>query len=74
MQIGGQSFTILLDCEESILHYRLSMRGKEIERIDDNLVAIGKKLTFFKNNTLPLLKTFEDDGKLVVVSCEKIFP
>ena len=72
-QIGGQSFTILLDCEESILHYRLSKRGKESERIDDNLVAIGKKLTFFKNYTLPIMKTFEDDGKLVVVSCGHVF-
>lgn len=65
--IGGMNYTILLDCEEHCLHHRLSMRGKESERIDDNLVAIGKKLTFFKNTTLPILKTVEDDGKLVVV-------
>nr|KAG5689880.1 hypothetical protein BaRGS_002391 [Batillaria attramentaria] len=65
--IGGMSYTILLDCEEECLHYRLSKRGKESERIDDNLVAIGKKLTFFKNTTLPILKTIEDDGKLVVI-------
>jgi adenylate kinase family enzyme len=51
-----------------VLHFRLSQRHKQSERIDDNLVAIGKKLTFFKNNTLPILKTFEDEGKLVVVS------
>ncbi|XP_076455411.1 adenylate kinase isoenzyme 5-like [Babylonia areolata] len=70
-QIGGQSFTILLDCEESILHYRLSMRGKNSERIDDNLTAIGKKLTFFKNNTLPILKTIEDSGKLVAVDGDR---
>ncbi|KAL8598216.1 hypothetical protein ACOMHN_043287 [Nucella lapillus] len=70
-QIGGQSFALLLDCEEQILHYRLTVRGKESERIDDNLTAIGKKLTFFKNNTLPILKTMEDSGKLVVVNGDR---
>ncbi|KAL8558593.1 hypothetical protein ACOMHN_046311 [Nucella lapillus] len=70
-QIGGQSFTIFLDCEESILHYRLSMRGKHSERIDDNLTAIGKKLTFFKNTTLPILKAIDDSGKLVEVNGDR---
>ncbi|XP_070176220.1 uncharacterized protein [Littorina saxatilis] len=69
--IGGMNFTILLDCEESILHFRLSKRGKESERIDDNLTAIGRKLTYFKNNTLPILKTFEDSGKLIAMSGDR---
>lgn len=67
VQIGGMAFTFLLDCEEYVLHQRLSLRGKESERIDDNLVAIGKKLTFFKNNTMPILKAIDDQGKLVWV-------
>ena len=70
-QIGGHTFTILLDCAEHVLHARLTVRGKQSQRIDDNLVAIGKKLTFFKNNTLPIMKTFEDGGKLVLVGGER---
>ncbi|XP_025111640.1 uncharacterized protein LOC112574655 [Pomacea canaliculata] len=70
-KIGGMAFTFLLDCEEYVLHQRLSLRGKESERIDDNLVAIGKKLTFFKNNTMPILKAIDDQGKLVWINGDR---
>ncbi|GFN85255.1 adenylate kinase isoenzyme 5 [Plakobranchus ocellatus] len=66
--IGGHSFTILLDCDDQYLHDRLVLRGAAGEdRIDDNVQAIEKKLAFFAKNTLPLLKAIEDEEKLIVV-------
>lgn len=47
---------------------RLLDRGNASGRIDDNLNAIQSRLTFFKNNTLPILKHLDDQGKLVAVS------
>lgn len=47
---------------------RLLKRGKDSGRIDDNLNAISSRLTAFRNNTLPVLKHYDDEGKLVVVS------
>lgn len=47
---------------------RLVGRGKETERVDDNLNAISNRINFFRNNTLPILKHYDDNGKLVVVS------
>ena len=43
-------------------------RGKESGRIDDNLTAISNRIKFYKYNTLPVMKYFDDLGKLVVVS------
>jgi adenylate kinase family enzyme len=49
---------------------RLLDRGNASGRIDDNLNAIQNRLTFFKNNSLPILKHYDDQGKLVAVSTE----
>ena len=64
---------LLLDCEEYYLQQRLIDRGKASERVDDNLTAIQNRITFFKNNTLPVYKYLDDLGKLVVVSLYQIF-
>ncbi|CAL1536703.1 unnamed protein product [Lymnaea stagnalis] len=70
--IGGHSFTILLDCEDSYLHDRLVLRGANgTERIDDNIPAIEKKLAFFARNTLPLLKAIDDEQKLIVIDGDR---
>ncbi|XP_033731674.1 adenylate kinase isoenzyme 5-like isoform X3 [Pecten maximus] len=65
--IGGMNFVLLIDCEEYYMQKRLVDRGKEKERIDDNLNAISSRISFFRNNTLPVLKHYDDDGKLVVL-------
>ncbi|CAG5129709.1 unnamed protein product, partial [Candidula unifasciata] len=70
--IGGHAFTILLDCESQYLHDRLVLRGGSgNDRIDDNVNAIEKKLTFFARNTLPLLKVIEDENKLIVIDGDR---
>lgn len=59
---------LMLDCEEYYMQRRLLDRGKATQRIDDNLNAIQNRISFFKNNTLPVFKHYDDQGKLVVVS------
>ena len=46
---------------------RLTDRGAEKNRIDDNLHAIGRRIAFYKNHTLPIIGHYDDIGKLVVV-------
>ena len=58
---------LLFDCEEYYMQNRLIKRGKESGRIDDNISAIAKKLHYYKHNTLPVLKYYDDCDKLVVV-------
>lgn len=70
MQIGGLNFAILLDCEEFYMQSRLVDRQKQTNRDDDNLMAVANRMTYFKNNTLPILKLYDDSGKLVVVSSQ----
>ncbi|CAC5417371.1 adk [Mytilus coruscus] len=69
--IGGLNFAILLDCEEYYMQKRLLERGNASGRIDDNLNAIQSRLTFFKNNTLPILKHLDDQGKLVAIDGDR---
>ena len=59
---------MLFDCDEYFMKTRLLQRGKDSGRIDDNMAAIGNRVNFYKYNTLPVMKHFEDNGKLVVVS------
>ncbi|XP_055898262.1 uncharacterized protein LOC106054528 isoform X3 [Biomphalaria glabrata] len=70
--IGGHSYTILLDCDDQYLHARLVLRGDSgSERIDDNIPAIEKKLAFFAKHTLPLLKAIDDEHKLIVIDGDR---
>ncbi|XP_060602069.1 uncharacterized protein LOC132755252 isoform X5 [Ruditapes philippinarum] len=64
--IGGLNFVILFDCEEYYMQTRLLKRGRESGRVDDNPTAIANRLKFYKYNTLPVMKYFDDQGKLVV--------
>ena len=59
---------MLIDCDEYYCTQRLLKRGQEKGKIDDNLAAISKRISFFKENTLPVCKYFDDLGKLAVVS------
>lgn len=65
--IGGLNFVLLIDCEEYYMQKRLMDRGQATERIDDNLSAIASRINFFRNNTLPVLKHYDDSGKLVLL-------
>ncbi|KAH3798939.1 hypothetical protein DPMN_152543 [Dreissena polymorpha] len=65
-EIGGLNFVMLFDCEEYYMQNRLLKRGRDSGRIDDNATAIANRLNFYKYNTLPIMKHYEDEGKLVL--------
>ncbi|KAL3872034.1 hypothetical protein ACJMK2_040003 [Sinanodonta woodiana] len=69
--IGGLNLVLLLDCEEYYMQKRLVDRGRNEDRVDDNLNAIANRLNFYKNNTLPILKHYEDNGQLVVLNGDR---
>ena len=43
-------------------------RRESGRRIDDNEKAVQKRLDFFKEHTLPVIRYFETEDKLVPVS------
>ena len=59
---------LVLDCEESKLHEKLTERSKESGRPDDSAEAISARIAHFKKNVLPVIKHYDDKGKIVVVS------
>ncbi len=71
--MGRVDLAFILDCEELYLQERLLRRGKETGRVDDNINAIATRIAFFKQNTLPVVKHFDDQGKLVVVGVRSNF-
>lgn len=45
---------------------RLLERGHQTGRVDDNLAAISRRIAFYKEETLPVVRYFDQAGKLVV--------
>uniref|UniRef100_A0AAF5PKA1 Bm3343 n=1 Tax=Wuchereria bancrofti TaxID=6293 RepID=A0AAF5PKA1_WUCBA len=78
-QIDRLVSVILIDCTEDFCIETIKKRKKEgiVVRTDDNPEVINARLQMFKQNTLPMLKYFDDKGKLKVVdgdnNLEKIF-
>ncbi|XP_064616728.1 adenylate kinase isoenzyme 5-like isoform X2 [Liolophura sinensis] len=69
--IGRVDLVFLLDCEEALCQQRLYQRGQDKGRIDDNMAAIAKRIAFFKQNTLPAIKHYDDQGKLVMLDGDR---
>ena len=61
----------LLDCEEEKLTNNVLARGSGRE--DDSPSALAKKMSIFKEKTLPVLKNYDDAGKLYIVSLLLLF-
>lgn len=57
----------MLDCEEYYLQQRLLNR-ENTGRADDNSTAVANRLSYFKDNTLPTAHSFDELGKLTIVS------
>ncbi|KAF1747159.1 hypothetical protein GCK72_023620 [Caenorhabditis remanei] len=58
---------ILIDCTEQFCVEVINKRSQENKRSDDDQEAVRARLEYFKKNTLPMLKTLDDKGKLRVV-------
>ncbi|KAK3088078.1 hypothetical protein FSP39_014403 [Pinctada imbricata] len=69
--VGRVNMVFLIDCEEYYCTQRLLKRGKDKGKIDDNLSAIQNRIGFFKENTLPVVKYYDDCGKVAVIEGDK---
>ena len=69
--IGRVDVIFYLDCEEYYCTQRLLHRGKQTDRIDDNLGAISRRITFFKDQTLPVVKFYDDLGRVFVINGDR---
>ena len=58
----------VLDSEEVSLRDTLTRRSKTSGRADDKVDAIESRLATFRENTLPVIKQYDDEGRLVIVS------
>ncbi|CAG9533312.1 unnamed protein product [Cercopithifilaria johnstoni] len=78
-QIDRLTLVILIDCTEEFCIETIEKRSKDqmTARENDNAKAINSRLQMFKQNALPMLKYFDEKGKLKVFdgdnNLEKIF-
>lgn len=50
---------------------RILQRGKESGRIDDNEIAIRKRLQTYRESTMPIIEKFESQGQLRKVMADR---
>ena len=60
-------FTLFYDCPEDTMQERLLERGKTSGRADDNAESIKKRFKTFVETSMPVVKYFEGQGKVVRV-------
>ena len=70
--MGRVDLVFVLDSEESTLRESLNQRKRSSGRKDDTADAIESRLAFFRENTLPVIKHYDDEGRLVIVSVKQI--
>lgn len=66
-QICTPDLVVFLACTNHRLKERLHKRAEQQGRPDDNPKAIDRRLTNFKQNTIPLVKYFQERGLIVTV-------
>ena len=69
-QIGKPKFVLYFECTTELLEKRLLKRGETSGRADDNLESIKKRFNTFLQQSLPVAKYYEDQGRLVKISSE----
>uniref|UniRef100_A0A8D0CM11 Adenylate kinase 5 n=1 Tax=Sander lucioperca TaxID=283035 RepID=A0A8D0CM11_SANLU len=66
-QICTPDLVVFLACTNHRLKERLQKRAEQQGRPDDNPKAIDRRLTNFKQNTIPLVKYFQERGLIVTI-------
>ncbi|PVH94986.1 UMP-CMP kinase-like protein [Periconia macrospinosa] len=64
-------FTLFFDCPEDIMEKRLLNRGKTSGRADDNIESIKKRFRTFVETSMPVVKEFESQGRVVKVDATR---
>lgn len=66
-QICTPDLVVFLACSNQRLKERLEKRAEQQGRPDDNPKATERRLANFKQNTVPLVKYFQEKGLIVTV-------
>lgn len=64
-------FTLFFECPEQVMLQRLLERGKTSGRDDDNIDSIKKRFQTFIDTSMPVVKHFEKQSKVVKVRCDE---
>uniref|UniRef100_A0A8P4GPF7 Adenylate kinase isoenzyme 5 n=1 Tax=Dicentrarchus labrax TaxID=13489 RepID=A0A8P4GPF7_DICLA len=70
-QICTPDLVVFLACTNHRLKERLQKRAEQQGRPDDNPKAIDRRLTNFKQNTIPLVKYFQERGLIVTLDADR---
>uniref|UniRef100_A0A3B4YP69 Adenylate kinase isoenzyme 5 n=1 Tax=Seriola lalandi dorsalis TaxID=1841481 RepID=A0A3B4YP69_SERLL len=70
-QICTPDLVLFLACTNHRLKERLQKRAEQQGRPDDNPKAIDRRLTNFKQNTIPLVKYFQERGLIVTLDADR---
>ncbi|XP_060940214.1 adenylate kinase isoenzyme 5 [Limanda limanda] len=70
-QICTPDLVVFLSCTNTRLKERLQKRAEQQGRPDDNPKAIDRRLTNFKQNTIPLVKYFQERGLIVTLDADR---
>uniref|UniRef100_A0A3Q3XHG2 Uncharacterized protein n=1 Tax=Mola mola TaxID=94237 RepID=A0A3Q3XHG2_MOLML len=70
-QICTPDLVVFLACTNHHLRERLHKRAEQQGRPDDNPKAIDRRLTNFKQNTIPLVKYFQERGLIVTLDADR---
>jgi UMP-CMP kinase len=60
--------TLFLDCPEEVMEKRLLKRGETSGRDDDNAESIRKRFRVFVETSMPVVRAFEEQQKVLSVS------
>jgi len=70
-QICTPDLVVFLACANHRLKERLEKRAEQQGRPDDNPKATERRLTNFKQNSIPLVKYFQERGPIVTVTIKE---
>ncbi|KAM6948370.1 adenylate kinase isoenzyme 5 [Aplochiton taeniatus] len=70
-QICTPDLVVFLACANHRLKERLEKRAEQQGRPDDNPKATERRLTNFKQNTIPLVKYFQERGLIVTLDADR---
>ncbi|CAL8343284.1 unnamed protein product [Merluccius merluccius] len=70
-QICTPDLVVFLACANHRLKERLEKRAQQQGRPDDNPKATERRLTNFKQNTIPLVKYFQERGPIVTLDADR---
>lgn len=62
---------LYFDCPESVMEARLLERGKTSGRTDDNIESIKKRFRTYQEETMPIIKHFDAQGKCFQIDANR---